>query len=183
MSGVFLRPLRLSDAESMLAWMNDPDSTRYLGGGFEKKRTLEDVRESIELRLDGEFTGETFAVADGETGEYLGQCDLLLPDEKAGRAEIAVVLLPQYRGCGYARQALMLLMKFAFENGYNRLFLKVCAENVPAIKLYESLDFVREGTLRRHVRVGDRLCDVAVYGMLKEDFETLHGSDILTDKR
>ena len=45
--------------------------------------------QAIALTLDGEFTGETWAVAEKESGEYLGECRLMLPDAAARRAEIA----------------------------------------------------------------------------------------------
>jgi len=167
--GIFLRALRPDDAAYMLEWMNDEAATLYLGGGFTKKRTLEDVQDYIHMRLDGEFTGETYAIAEGETGEYLGQCDLMLPDPAAQKAEIAIVVLPRHQGRSIATQALQLLIQKAFSDGYNRLHLKVCTENQKAMRLYERLGFKREGTLRQDINVQGRLCDVAVYGMLKSD--------------
>ncbi|MBR4236018.1 MAG: GNAT family N-acetyltransferase [Clostridia bacterium] len=163
-----LRPLRAEDAPAMLAWMNDGESVKYLGSGFARPRSLEDVREYIELRLDGEFTGECFAVADAHTDEYLGQCDLMLPDARAGTAEAAIVLLPDKRGRGTAAQALRLLVKKAFgELGYRRLYLKCASENASAVRLYERAGFVREGTLRQHIFADSKLMDVYIYGLLK----------------
>lgn len=172
MPGIILRPERLEDAERALEWMNDPGSVRFLGSGFAKKRSLEDAREEIALRLDGEFTGETFAVADGETGEYLGRCDLLLPDPAAKKAEIAIVLVPSARGRGIAASALKLLCAHAFEEGYERLYLKCASLNTPAVRLYERAGFAREGTLRRHLMTPEGLCDVYVYGLLRTEFSS-----------
>ena len=173
---LYLRPLRMEDAPAMLSWMNDADSVRYLGGGFQRKRTLKDVQDLIALTLDGEFTGETWAVAEKESGEYLGECRLMLPDAAARRAEIAIVLLPKARGRGLGRQALELLLKRAFcELQYNRLYLNCAQANQPARLLYERAGFTLEGRLRSHMRSNDgALEDVLIYGLLREEYDARH---------
>ena len=171
MTGIILRPLRLGDAPRVCAWMNDKDTVRFLGGGFEKPVSAADVRERISLQLDGEFTSERFAIASSDTDEYLGECSLLLPDERAKKAEVALVLLPEARGQGYAQQALLLLLKYAFDKkGYQRLYLKCAEANKSAARLYERAGFLREGILRRHLMTDEGLKDVIVYGMLREEY-------------
>ena len=162
----------MEDAPKMLSWMNDAQSVRYLGSGFQKKRTLEDVQDLISLTLDGEFTGETWAIADADSNEYLGECRLMLPDKASRRAEVAIVLLPKARGRGLGRQALTLLLKRAFcELQYNRLYLYCAAENLPAKLLYESVGFALEGRLRSHMALNDgALTDVLVYGRLRDEY-------------
>lgn len=164
-----LREYTLSDAPSVLEWMNAPETTRFLGYGFSRRRTLEEVTEMLEMRICGDLTGESFAIVDADTGAYMGQCDLLLPDEKAKKAEIAIVILPEYRGKGIGARAMKLLMEVGFRS-YDRLFLKCAANNVSAIKLYEKLGFTKEGTLRRDMKIGDELVDTVIYGMLKEEY-------------
>lgn len=167
---VILREYTLSDAPSVLKWMNDPETTRFLGYGFSRPRTLEEVTETLEMRIGGDLTGESFAIVDADTGAYAGQCDLLLPDEKAKKAEIAIVLLPEYRGKGAGTQAMQLLMEHGFRR-YDRLYLKCAAANLPARKLYEKLGFQREGILRKDMKIGDDVVDTVIYGMLKEEYE------------
>ena len=171
---VVLRPLRVSDARARLQWMNDDESVRYLGSGFLRKKTLDEVREEILLRLDGEFTGEECVIADAVTQAYLGQINLMHPDEQAKCAALSLVLLPSARGKGLAKKALKLFLKKAFEEwGYHRLYLKCAARNERAVKLYESAGFVHEGTLRAHMMTSEGLTDVKLYGMLREDWQRL----------
>ena len=171
MADIVLRPLRLEDAPRVCLWMNDKDTVRYLGGGFENPVSLEDAKERIALQLDGEFTGERFAVSFADTGEYLGECSLLLPDGRAKKAELALVLLPGARGRGYALQALKLLLDYAFlQKGYQRLYLKCAFKNQRAVHLYERAGFVKEGVLRRHLYTDEGPDDVILYGMLREEY-------------
>ena len=164
-----LRALKRADAPYMLEWMNDKESTKYLGSGFERKRSLEDVLEYIDMRLGGEFTGECFAAADARTDEYIGQCDLMLPDMRAGTAEAAIVIRSGMRGRGNGARALALLISKAFDElGYRRLYLKCAAENAGAVRLYERAGFTREGTLRQHIFADGKLMDVYIYGLLRK---------------
>ena len=166
---VKLREYTLADAPSVQKWMNDAETTRFLGYGFSRPRTLDEVTEMLEMRICGDLTGESFAIIDADTGDYMGECSLLLPDEKAKKAEIAIVILPEYRGNGAGTQAMRLLMEAGFRS-YDRLFLKCAANNASAIKLYEKLGFQKEGTLRRDMKIGDEVVDTVIYGMLKEEY-------------
>ena len=172
-TGMGLRPQRLEDAERVYEWINDRDTVQYLGYGFIKPRSLGEIREEIQLRLDGEFTGEYFTICDDVTEEYLGQCALILPDERAHTAEITIVLTSAARGRGEAGKALADLMEYAFrKKGYRRLTFRCLSANLPAIKLCERAGFVREGTLRGHMLTREGLCDVLLYGILKEEYES-----------
>ena len=169
-----LRALQLSDAEEICRWMNDPETVAYLGYGFLRARTPEDVTEEIRLRLDGEFTGETLVIEDSLTHRYLGQINLLLPDERAKTAEISIVLLPRARGQGIAFRALGQFLDLAFHQwNYQRLYLKCLRENRKAVRLYERLGFRLEGVLRRHMLTSQGLMDVLLYGLLREEYDQI----------
>lgn len=166
---IILRPLCPEDAPSMLRWMNDPDTVRYLGYGFLRRRSPEDVMELIRMRLDGDLSGECFAIADADSGKYLGQCELMLPDLRAKKAEIALVLLPEARGKGYAAQALKQLTDYAFtRGGFEKLHLKCALSNTRALKLYEKAGFVREGLLRRDLLIDGRPEDTVLMALFKD---------------
>ena len=161
----------MDDAPLILEWMNDPETTRYLGYGFLKKRSLGDVESEIALRLDGEFTGERLSIEDADTGKYIGECGLIAPDERAMASEVSIVIVKGARGRGYGRAALKALMQKAFtELGYQKLYLKCAGGNAPAVRLYEALGFKKEGVLRRHILVDGALEDVIIYAMLREEY-------------
>ena len=159
---ISLRPLCPEDADSLLFWMNDPDTTRYLGYGFLKKRSREEVQELISLRLDGDLSGECYAIQD-ENGTYLGQCELLLPDYRAKKAEVALIVLPAYRGKGVGKAALDRITRVAFEElGFRKLTLRCVSSNLPALRLYEKAGFVREGQLKEDLWVDGKPEDVVL---------------------
>lgn len=75
-------------------------------------------------------------------------------------------------GKGYGREACALALDFAFhELNLHRIGLGVFAYNERAIKLYESLGFVREGVERESIyRDGERY-DQYFYGLLRPDWD------------
>jgi len=172
MRDVILRCYTPEDAYDLFLWMNDAETTRYLGNGFTKKFTLEEACERAKALADGDEAGECFVIADPENDAYLGECRLMLPDVRAKSAELAVVLVPRARGQGTAYSALRQLIALAFESlGYERLYLKCAACNKKALNLYSRLGFKTEGVLRRHIFADGEIRDAVIMGLLKDEYQ------------
>lgn len=78
-------------------------------------------------------------------------------------------IAPSFRGQGLARTFLADVFARLDEVGdFPRLELNVYTFNTPAIALYESLGFVREGVRRSSVKVGDARWDTAIYAIVRE---------------
>ena len=79
-------------------------------------------------------------------------------------------------GKGYGREAMELILKFAFhELNLYRVQLTVFEYNERAIALYEKLGFVREGVFREHLKRDGRRFDMILYGLLRREWEAGHG--------
>lgn len=165
---VMLREYRSEDLSALRAWVNDESTTRYLGSAYRRPQTWEQTEEWLSRRLSGDAGGESFVIADKSTLKYLGQCDLMFVDPVNRKAEIAVLLLPSERGKGYAREALNLLVSYAFDAlNLHRIYLKCAAENEPALRLYESLGFEREGILKDDLFIDGRYMDACLLSRLR----------------
>jgi ribosomal-protein-alanine N-acetyltransferase len=77
------------------------------------------------------------------------------------------------RGKGYAGEAVGLLVEYLLA-GYpaERVAAFTDAENTPAQRLLEGLGFRREGNLRRASFRDGRWCDMMVYGVLRDEWES-----------
>lgn len=87
-------------------------------------------------------------------------------------AEMAIAIGdPAQRGQGYGREALDLLLGYAFhELGLYRVGLTVLDYNTAAIRAYERVGFVREGVQRGAIwRAGNRY-DLLSYGILRTEW-------------
>ena len=76
------------------------------------------------------------------------------------------------RGKGYAKEAIKLLVNYLFE-GYSteRIGAFTDDENIPAQRLMEGIGFQREGTLRKAIFRDGKWCDVAIYGILRQEWK------------
>lgn len=103
-------------------------------------------------------------------GKTAAHCQIVL-DWTNGIARLArFAVAPQYRGHGLARPFLSEVFARLEEVGdFPRLELNVYTFNAPAIALYESLGFVREGVRRSSVRVGNARWDTAIYAIVREE--------------
>ena len=76
-----------------------------------------------------------------------------------------------YRGKGYGYDALKLVLNYAFnELCLHRVSLTVMDYNKPAIKAYERVGFMREGTYRQAVQRQGKRHDLLLYGILRDEF-------------
>ena len=165
---VRLRKYRYEDAYSVYDWINDPETVKYLGSGYKSPRSVDEIFERLRPFIEEELDGDCFAIADGDSDEYLGEITLFNIDRPAKCAEIAMVLRPSLQGRGIARAALSELIAYAFgAKGLERLYLKCFCANTRAMRLYRGAGFVTEGILRRHAYADGRVQDVAVMGLIK----------------
>lgn len=72
---------------------------------------------------------------------------------------------------GFGSEATRLMVDYAFRTlNFNRVELKVAAENTAAYRVYEKTGFRLEGTLRQAMFHEGRYCDFHVMGILREEF-------------
>jgi len=168
---IVLREYRSEDLSALRGWVNDNETTKYLGGFYRRPQTWEQTEEWLMRRLNGDAGGESFVIADREGMKYLGQCDLMMIDSVARKAELAIVLSPENRLRGIGKEALSLLLSYAFRTlNLNRVWLKCAVNNKPAVSCYKSVGFREEGILRSDLFIDGEYADAVVMGILKEEF-------------
>ncbi len=75
------------------------------------------------------------------------------------------------RGRGIGKEACSLLLYYAFQDlNLNRVFLHVFETNEPAIRLYISSGFTKEGTLRNSVFIDGCWNNVVIMSILREEY-------------
>lgn len=164
-SRISLRPSRADDAEGFHDCL-DAVARDSLMLGQSQAPQLERVQGFIANVVDAGHP-QWLALA-GE--QVIGWCDAipLWADGLAHRAQFGIGLRRDWRGRGLGRQLAEMVIRQAGRDGrIARLDLEVRADNLPAIRLYESLGFVTEG------RRAMGLCHRGVY------FETLEMGLIL----
>lgn len=168
-----LRPYRRDDVDAILAWANDEQATRYLGDLFTRPYTLKNAEDYLASVMAGGADKAAFVIADGATGEYLGQIDLMGIDRHNRLATLGITISrEENRGRGVGREAVSLLCRYGFHTlGLNRIQLTVYADNLRARRCYERCGFVTEGVQRQARWLDGRFTDAMMMALLKEDWE------------
>jgi RimJ/RimL family protein N-acetyltransferase len=119
-------------------------------------------------RDDGSCGG--FAVADAETGAFLGLALAPTIDCEGRTAELGYIVAPGARGRGVATEALSLLTDWGLsELGALRLELIIDVANAASKRVAARCGYEREGVLRSvHVKQGLR-ADVEMWSRLADD--------------
>lgn len=113
-------------------------------------------------------SGYSFAIADRQTDEAVGQVGWWIADLQEGRATIGYWVGASRRGRGFATEAVELLSLWAFDNlPVQRLNLFVEPWNIASIKVAERAGFEAEGLLRRWELISDEPKDMVIFGRLR----------------
>lgn len=175
---IILREFRAEDISGMRQWITDDAITGNLSGIFLKPHTWEQTEQYLNGLLSGDAGGVNFVIAEKASMKYLGQCNLLMIDHTARKAELAIVIGREHHGQGYGKEAIRLLLGFAFAQlNLHRVYLKVYADNHRAVALYARCGFVEEGRLREDSYRNGRYTDVIEMGILRSEFEALKATE------
>ena len=162
-----LRKLENKDIPFMLEWMHDNDINKFFLGDFnrfDESRVQKFIAESISDE------NQHYACVNDED-VYLGTISLKNIDYNAKNAEYAISFRKDAHGTGASQFATREILKYAFERlELERVYLNVINKNVRAIKFYEKMGFVYEGTFRNHVLINHELENLRWYGILKREY-------------
>ncbi len=168
-----LTGLRPEDARVFARWYENSDFSRLYDYAPAYPRSERRVSQYFNETEENRSTSFPFAIRPLYSDEFIGYIDIdgIMWNHRTGWMSIAIGE-PVNRGRGYGREAMMLVLKFAFhELNLHRLQLTVFSYNTSAIHLYESLGFVREGVQREALhREGERY-DMLLYGILAREWE------------
>lgn len=156
------RPALDSDLGQMLTGLNRViDEQKYLGlaepiSDEEQRAYLKDVFE------------QDFPVVVAEyEGNIIGVCDVIPYPELGYRhaGKLGMWVLPEYRKKGVGRRLLTSCLDRAKKLDLEKIELQVYADNLDAIRLYESVGFVREGVRKRVRKLNSVYQDLVIMGL------------------
>jgi RimJ/RimL family protein N-acetyltransferase len=170
---VRLRATERTDVPSYYEWVNDPEVTRGLAlylpmSNAEEQRWFERT-----LERDPQEKPLAIEVRDGEAWKLIGNCGVFGIEWTNRSAELGILIGDKsVWDRGYGTETMTLLLRHGFETlNLNRLFLRVFAANVRAVRAYEKAGFVEEGRLRQAVFKNGRYDDIIVMSVLRSEWE------------
>ncbi len=138
---LLFRRITEQDFDTWLAFCKYPDSLKYIFS--QEQLMIGDPIEHCNIWFKRVFNryenglGGMNALIDKQTGDFVGQCGLLIQSiDDIEELEIGYSLMPAFRGKGYASEAAKKCKEFAFENEYATSLISVIVpENTDSIKV------------------------------------------------
>lgn len=170
---LYLRPPEMADEATLRRWYSD-ELTRMnleLYGPI----TEASERRYIENNASDDRHA-SFMVVLNKGDRPIGNVSYRNVRWKDRTAEFAIAIAESAeRGRGYGAEASLLILRFLFQTmNLNRVQLGVWDFNETAIRLYERIGFVREGSQRQHGFVNGRYVDHHIYGMLADEYRAMY---------
>lgn len=136
--------------------------------GKANKEQLELKIERIKSYWD---TSMVFVLMEKSHDKVIGFCGFYRWFKEHRRTEIGYVLLEEYRKKGYMREAVEVLLKYAFEElNINRMEAVIEPSNSASVNLAKHFQFKEEGLMRQHYIHKGKITDSLMFSLLKEDW-------------
>ena len=81
-----------------------------------------------------------------EPNGVVGHCGFHGPPETIGRAEIGYTVFEAFRGRGFAKEASIALVDWAFNQGESRVYASVAPDNARSLAVVRAIGFTQVGT-------------------------------------
>jgi RimJ/RimL family protein N-acetyltransferase len=164
---VRLRAPEQADLSGLNAMFNEADVSAGLQRTFPQANA--GIREWAE-RSRGKEDGAVYVIETLESRKAIGICGLEGIDARARHARFGIWIGKPFWRRGYGTDATRTACRFGFHQmNLQRIALSVYETNPHAIRAYEKVGFVREGTSRRGQFLGGRNVDVIEMGLLAHE--------------
>jgi RimJ/RimL family protein N-acetyltransferase len=168
---LYLRPLAETDIDGeYLAWLHDPDVTRYLETG-RFPSTPETLRAYLR-RFEHATDNLAFAIVDKATDLHIGNVTLNAINWVHRTADTGLMIgRKEFWGRGYAFEAWSVLIEYAFTRlNLRKLIAGVIEDNAASLHVLRRLGFQIEGTRRAAVFVDGSYRNSLLLGMFRDEF-------------
>jgi len=166
-----LTAMKQNELGALEAWFNEVSFLRY----YDMLPAIPQSNQQLDAYVkDFEESNEKilFAIRTNDTEKLIGIAGF---DEIIWSNGVATVFIgigdANDHGKGLGTEAMALLLDFGFnELNFHRIQLSVISYNQAAIKMYESLGFIQEGTYREFICRDGKRFDLQLYGLLNHEW-------------
>ncbi|MRG85843.1 GNAT family N-acetyltransferase [Salinibacillus xinjiangensis] len=166
-----LRGLAVGDAQAIYPFLTDPETMKYITPHpIQSVAEVEDYVENC-LSKYREQKEIPWVIESKEEKQTVGIFRFHKVNLWHQKAEMGVVIHPQFQGKGVMNELLATLLPFGFNDlGLNRVVGDIFADNKASEKLLLNYNFHKDGQLRQTDFDGTTFHDTVVYSLLKSEF-------------
>lgn len=171
--GLILRRFEAGDEGAMFHnWASDPEVTKFLSwpthGSLEVSKWV--VDDWISHYSEDNYY--QWAIVPKGLGQPIGSMAGVRQEDAIGAVEIGYCIGKKWWHQGYTSEALAAVIGFFFDEvGMNRLEARHDANNPNSGAVMRKCGMRFEGLQRKAGRNNQGICDICVYGILREDLE------------
>ena len=171
-----LRGVEEEDAVHFARWNEDSEAARLLDFLW-PPGSLAGVKEWVAKLIKEEPKDDQFMfLMENLEGNTVGAISTHITDRRVGSFRYGFSVEADFRRCGYAREAVLLLLHYFFEElRYQKCTVTVNASNEASQRFHENFGFQLEGRLRRMIYTRGQFYDELYYGITAEEFAHLYG--------
>lgn len=166
-----LRKIDVSDYKDMYDYARRPEVTRYLL--WDEHPNEKYTRRYLEF-LQTQYRKGLFydwGVIHRGDGRMIGTCGFTSVDIVNMRAEVGYVINPDYRGNGFAGEALDAVLDFGFNViGFHRIEAHYIVGNDDSRRVMEKCGMTFEGIMRDYMEIKGRYRDIGICSVLASEF-------------
>lgn len=170
---VSLRAVKESDLENYYLKTNNGDTESIRNSDrmiFPVGNALR-VDKIENLSKQNPYDEEYTLIIENHDGQPVGNINTHSCNRIDGIFKYGLGILHEYRGNGYATEAIKLLCKYYFEElDYKKVELEIYEFNKASVELHEKIGFIKEGVLRSNHFAKGRRWDTYCFGMLRDEF-------------
>jgi RimJ/RimL family protein N-acetyltransferase len=170
-SRLLVRPWRAEEIDAYHALLGDLEVTRYLYRGPLSREQARVALAGVRTEIDGEGLWMNLAVELAADAIIVGEVGMRWVSEEHRQAEIGYMLLPAYRGVGYATEAARAMVDVAFDQlGAHRVCGCLDARNKASASVLERLGMRREAHLVENEFIKGEWSDEVRYAVLAREW-------------
>jgi RimJ/RimL family protein N-acetyltransferase len=175
-----LRPFEAGDLDALHRLQSLPEVVLYLRWGARSRAevaaVLEERIHQSRLADEGDTLFLALTLRDG--GAMIGDVNLQLLSAANLQGKFGFVLLPEYHGQGYGREAATATLALGFDTlGLHRIAGYCDARNTPSARLMERLGMRREAHFCENHRSRGEWADLYIYAMLAAEWRASRPQD------
>jgi [ribosomal protein S5]-alanine N-acetyltransferase len=166
-----LRPLSIGDAERIEELAGNYDvakTTSTIPHPYPKGSAKDFIRNVLEAANKGKLV--IFAITLRGTHEIVGLINIHV-NQANNRGELGYWIGKPFWGSGYGTEAANAVLTIGFKKlKLNKIYAQAFTSNPGSWKIMEKIGLTYEGTLKQHIYRFGEYFDLAVYGMVREDY-------------
>ena len=168
-----LRPLKESDLDEIMKWINNLEVTKYLSSLIFPVSRLEEEK-YLEKMMSKNDEQKNMVIENMER-QYIGKISLVHIDWKNRNAELGIVIGNKKDwGKGYGTEAIRMVLDYGFyQMNLNSIYLWVFEYNPRGIRCYEKCGFKKDGTLRKSHFYQGKYHNEILMSILRDEFESM----------